>query len=328
MADIIEQQGSTPREKGAQMLVWLREDSPGEKGLAIAGTVGGGRLEAEVIEKARACLSSGQESALHAFDLTGEDAAEMDMICGGSGTVLITVFTSRDAEVLDLARQAIVDKRRAWLVTLLEGDATYSAYVDDYREPTSGCELSEAQLKLIRDSAGPAMHIHDDESIIISARMLTPGPSLYIFGGGHVGLATANLCHLIGFETVIIDDREEFANTERFPHSQCIVTAEGEALSGFAFDDNAYVLIMTRGHLLDYDWLKWVLSLSAMPKYVGMIGSRRKIALIYERLEREGIQKDRIRQVYSPVGLPIAAQTPEEIAVSIAAQLIQIRNNG
>jgi len=269
LADIIEQQGSTPREKGAQMLVWLREDSPDEKGLAIAGTIGGGRLEAEVIEKARECLSSGQEAALHVFDLTGEDAAEMDMICGGSGTVLITVFTNRDAEILDLACQAIADKRRAWLVTLLEGDSAFSAFVDDYREPESGCELSEAQ----------------------------------IFGGGHVGLATANLCHLIGFETVIIDDREEFANAERFPHSLCIVTAEGEALSDFAFDDNAYVLIMT-------------------------IGSRRKIAMIYERLERDGIPKDRISQVYSPVGLPIAAQTPEEIAVSIAAQLIQIRNNG
>ena len=322
LAEIIEHQGSTPREEGARMLVWLT----GDDGFAIAGTIGGGRLEAEAVAQARVCLSDGSQGALHPFDLTGEDAASMDMICGGSGLVLITVLTDQDRQALDLAAKAIQIRRRAWLVTLYENETTYTAYVDDDKEPVSGKALTEDQVTLMIDSTGPAMHTFDDEHITVSARALSPGPLLYIFGGGHVGLETAVICHRIGFDTVVIDDREEFANPERFPNARCIVAADEGDLPALILDEHVYIILMTRGHLLDYEWLKWTLSLPVMPKYVGMIGSRRKIAMIYKRLEQEGIATDRIGKVVSPIGLSIGAQTPEEIAVSIAAQLIQIRS--
>ncbi len=346
LAEIIEHQGSTPREKGALMLVWNHGGDHEERtignGIAIAGTIGGGRLEGEVADKAakaagavEAAQSAGAldgaraeqwTGCLHSFELSGNDAADMDMICGGSGTVMISLLDSRDQQTLDMAAQAVDKRQRAWLVTLLEGNTSYTAFVNEAKDLICGRELTEKQKKLILDGAGPAMHTEHLEGITVYARSLSSGPLLYIFGAGHVGLETAKVAHQIGFETSVIDDRPEFANPQRFPDACCIVAETAGDLPALHWDDQVYVLIMTRGHLLDYQWLLWILSLPVMPKYVGMIGSRRKTSMIYDRLAKDGIDGERIRQVYSPVGLAIGAQTPAEIAVSISAQLIQIRN--
>lgn len=336
LAEIIEHQGSTPREKGAQMLVWNHGDDHEERsigaGVAIAGTIGGGRLEGDVAQKAAKAVAAAEAgegqatNCLYPFELSGSDAAGMDMICGGSGTVMITILDSRDQKALDMAAQAMEKRQRAWLVTLLEGCFAYTAFVNESKELVCGRELTEKQKKLILDGAGPAMHTEHLEGTRIYARLLSPGPLLYLFGAGHVGLETAKVTHQIGFETVVIDDRAEFANSLRFPNARCIVAETEKNLPSLHLDDQIYVLIMTRGHLMDYQWLMWTLSLPLMPKYVGMIGSRRKTSMIYERLEKDGIDKNRIRKVYSPVGLDIGAQTPAEIAVSIGSQLIQIRN--
>lgn len=340
LAEIIEHQGSTPREKGAQMLVWNHGDDHEQRsigaGVAITGTIGGGRLEGEVAEKAAKAVAAAATGAaagasrgtgcLYPFELSGADAAGMDMICGGSGTVMITLLDRRDQKALEMAAQAMEKRQRAWLVTLLEGESSYTAFVNEAKDLVCGRELTEKQKKLMLDGAGPAMHTEHLEGTRIYARLLSPGPLLYLFGAGHVGLETAKVAHQIGFETVVIDDRAEFANASRFPDARCIVAETAQDLPALHLDDQVYVLIMTRGHLMDYQWLIWALSLPLMPKYVGMIGSRRKTAMIYERLEKDGIDRQRIGQVYSPVGLAIGAQTPAEIAVSIGAQLIQLRN--
>jgi xanthine dehydrogenase accessory factor len=321
-AEIIEHQGSTPREEGAQMLVWLTDRGSFE----IAGTIGGGRLEAEAIEKACSCLSTAQDGAVIDIDLSGIDAAETDMICGGSCTVMVTVLAGRDTETLKKAAESISLRQRAWLVTLWEGDNAHTAFVDGDRRIVCGDELTQEQSASVLDSIGPAMHTQDDEAVTIWARRLSAGPLLYVFGGGHVGLSTVLIGNHIGFDTIVIDDREAFVNEQRFPDSRCIVAGSPAELPELGIGVNDYIVIMSRGHLLDYDWLHWVLSLETMPKYVGMIGSRRKTAAIYERLKREGVANERIDQVVSPIGLAIDAQTPEEIAVSIAAQLVQVRN--
>jgi xanthine dehydrogenase accessory factor len=132
---------------------------------------------------------------------------------------------------------------------------------------------------------------------------------------------------LVGFRLVVVDDREEFANRQRFPWADQVLAADYEScFDHLEFNDHTYAVIVTRGHLHDANVLAAVL---ARPyRYVGMIGSRRKRNMIYDRLLADGVSPDKIKTVHSPIGLSIGAETPEEIAVSIVAELIQTRSEG
>jgi len=149
-------------------------------------------------------------------------------------------------------------------------------------------------------------------------------PTLYLFGGGHVSLAVSKVANLAGFETVVIDDREAFANKERFP--EAVETHAGpweEVFPRLQLNEFSYLVIATRGHKGDLACLRWALTTPA--RYIGMVGSKRKLIEFYKVLEREGVQADRLEQVHSPVGLDIGALTPQEIAVSVVAEMIAVR---
>lgn len=149
--------------------------------------------------------------------------------------------------------------------------------------------------------------------------------SVVICGGGHVSLALAQILHLLEFYVIVMDDRKEFANQSRFPMADEIICLDYEKeFHKQTFDPNSYFVIVTRGHKADYVCLKDVLDRSF--GYVGMIGSRSKVSLAYERLEREGVTKEKINTIHSPIGINIGAKTPMEIAVSIASELIQTKN--
>jgi xanthine dehydrogenase accessory factor len=154
---------------------------------------------------------------------------------------------------------------------------------------------------------------------------ILPQPMLYIFGGGHVSGATARVAHMAGFAIGIVDDRETYANAERFPMASAIHTTYEEAFEKIKPTASTYLLIVTRGHKDDMRVLAWAVRTGA--RYIGMIGSRRKVISVYHALEREGFGEKEFDQVHAPVGLEIGALTPEEIAVSIAAELIAIRRN-
>jgi xanthine dehydrogenase accessory factor len=154
---------------------------------------------------------------------------------------------------------------------------------------------------------------------------ILPQPVLYIFGGGHISSAVARSASAAGFGIAIADDREAFANTERFPMAGALYTTYEDAFKKIKPNASSYLLIVTRGHKDDMRVLAWAVRTEA--RYIGMIGSKRKVLSVYKALEREGYSAEEFDRVHAPVGLDIGALAPEEIAVSIAAELIAVRRN-
>lgn len=154
---------------------------------------------------------------------------------------------------------------------------------------------------------------------------ILPQPALYIFGGGHVSMALAQAAHTAGFAIGVIDDRESFANAERFPMAREIFTSFDDAYAKLQPNASTYIVIVTRGHKDDMRVLAWAVNTDA--KYIGMIGSKRKVISVYEALEKEGYAPEKFENVHAPVGLEIGALTPEEIAISITAELIAVRRH-
>jgi xanthine dehydrogenase accessory factor len=153
---------------------------------------------------------------------------------------------------------------------------------------------------------------------------ILPVQTLYLFGAGHVSVNVYRAARMTGFEVVVVDDRESYANRERFPEAKDVYAEDFErALSQLAPNHSSYVVIVTRGHRDDMRVLRWAVGTPA--KYIGMIGSQRKVIAIYKQLENEGVSPEQLARVYAPVGLDIGAVTPEEIAIAIIAEMIAIR---
>ena len=152
---------------------------------------------------------------------------------------------------------------------------------------------------------------------------ILPQPRLFIFGGGHISTAVAKVASLAGFWIGIVDDRASFANAERFPMAGEIHTSFEDAFAKIQPNASTYLVIVTRGHKDDMRVLEWAVQTS--PRYIGMIGSKRKVISVYKALEKSGIAAEKLEGVFAPVGLEIGALTPEEIAVSITAELIAVR---
>ena len=154
---------------------------------------------------------------------------------------------------------------------------------------------------------------------------IEPAPELYIVGAGHVGFHLARVAHEVGFVVHVVDDREKFANRERFPHAAEIVTEDIPTwIERTAIPPHAYVVIVTRGHNNDLDALRALAPRDL--RYLGLIGSRAKVARIYDALVAEAMSADLLRQVHAPIGIDIGAVTPQEIAVSILAELIAVKH--
>jgi len=154
---------------------------------------------------------------------------------------------------------------------------------------------------------------------------ILPQPVVYLFGAGHVSTAVAKAAHSAGFGIAVIDDREAFANAERFPMAQEIFTSYEDAFEKLRPNASSYLVIVTRGHKEDMRVLAWAVRTAA--RYVGMIGSKRKVLSVYKALEAEGYSSEEFERVFAPMGLEIGALSPEEIAISIVAELIAVRRN-
>jgi len=154
---------------------------------------------------------------------------------------------------------------------------------------------------------------------------ILPQPTLYIFGAGHVSMALAQAALTAGFAIGVIDDRESFANAQRFPMAREIYASYEEAFERLKPNASSYLVVVTRGHKDDMRVLAWAVGTQA--RYIGMIGSKRKVLSVYKALEKEGLPAEKFARVHAPVGLEIGALTPEEIAISITAELIAVRRN-
>jgi xanthine dehydrogenase accessory factor len=154
---------------------------------------------------------------------------------------------------------------------------------------------------------------------------ILPQPALFIFGAGHIGQSVAEVAGRLGFKIVVADDRVKYANAERFPGAEVVVDDWENLFGRLSINDSSFVLIATRGHQYDMNCLRMALRTPA--RYIGLLGSRRKSRLLLETLAREGVSEAELQRVYAPVGIEIGSETPEEIAVSIAAELIAVRKN-
>ena len=189
--------------------------------------------------------------------------------------------------------------------------------------------LDEPALEAARRIAhlGNTESIATAEGVEIFVEGFTTPPTLVMVGGGHVGKATADLAHQLGYRVYVVDDRPEFSNEERFPYAEEVIVAPYSHWSDrLSINVNSFLVVATRGHRFDDMALESALKTRA--RYIGLLGSRRKTLMIYRRLMEQGVTKERIREVYAPVGLNIGALTPEELAVSIMSEIIMIRRGG
>jgi xanthine dehydrogenase accessory factor len=155
---------------------------------------------------------------------------------------------------------------------------------------------------------------------------ILPPAVLYVFGAGHVSLSLCKTAQMAGFEVTVVDDREAYANRERFPEAQEVIAEDFEKVTArLAPSESAYIVIVTRGHRDDMRVLRWAVQTPA--RYIGMIGSKRKVIAVYRELQKEGLPAQLFDRVHAPVGLHIGAITPEEIAVAITAEMIAVRRH-
>jgi xanthine dehydrogenase accessory factor len=323
LATVFEAKGSAPRTAGAKMLV--RPDG------SILGTIGGGRLEHDAIEVARRLFDS-RQSVIHRFELTGNDVAAMDMICGGSGEVWLHLLTAGDKNtsiVCQTMTGVLTRRESGWLITEI-GDCENTAdrqfcLVGADRSVTGRLCAEAGLLDEWIDNAGslPAhTEIKGGERFLIEP--IRPGRTVFVFGAGHVSQQVVPLCETVDFRTVVLDDRAEYACRPRFPDASEIWVMESfENWDGLAIDEASFIVILTRGHI--YDKVVLAKALRTPAAYVGMIGSRRKRDKIYQALREEGFSQRDIDRVHSPIGMDIAAETPAELAVSIVGELIRVR---
>ena len=320
LATVLTRQGSTPRGAGSRLLADAR-------GALLCGTVGGGLAEARVLELAQIVLRDGQSRCL-VIDMSGNMAAQSEMICGGTLEVLVEPLGVEHLPLFQLVRDALTgpNQNGALLVRHLTAAPHRAVCLDgiwhgEPLPPAVSCALGSA-LPARAEAASAIIEVEGERWAV--ERWLGP-PRLILAGGGHVSRPTAHIAALAGFAVTVLDDRPEFSRPDRFPKAQCVRTVPefANCFSELEPDSRTCIVIITRGHLHDASVLAQALTTRA--GYIGMIGSRRKRDDVYATLRAQGVPEHRLARVHCPVGLAIKAETPEEIAVSIVAECIAHR---
>ncbi len=330
LATLITRVGSAPRAVGAKYLI--REDG------TSFGSIGGGCVEAEVWQEAQKVMEKGGGRVLH-FELTSEQLAEGGLICGGNIDIFLEPLQEEFLNIYQEAARIRQKGGSAILATLVSVDGTFPKEKNSktLMKPSGekvGSLLGGAELEkeILREGEG-LLKEKKPKVLVLSSKnrrteiLLEPifsEPTVYIFGAGHVSEQVIPLAKRVHFKVVVIDDREMFANRERFPEADEVIVSEFErCFDQLNIDDSSYIVIVTRGHLYDGFVLEQALKSNA--RYIGMIGSKKKIRTLYQNLMEKGIAKDALDRVYAPIGIDINSETPEEIAVSIVAELIKVR---
>ncbi len=323
LISLLDLKGSTPRHEGSKMAV-------GDGGKAF-GTIGGSLLEAEAVNKARKVLKNGC-SEIFTFDLTGVNVENPDMICGGNAEILLEYMAPTEENRLFVKQwyENISNGQNCYLCTCLQRGDTVSI---TGRALISGNDVTgtlpegiqpgnlKEEFRTIREAA--VRSIKNMEVLIEPVKRVK---TLYCFGAGHVGVPTAHIAALAGFHVVVVDDRSDFANTERFPEAREVIVTDdfSHAVEKLPIDEDSFIVIITRGHQYDRVVLEQALKTNA--QYIGMISSRKKRDTIYAALKETGVPQEALDKVHSPIGIAIGGESPGEIAVSIVAELISVRS--
>ncbi|MFN0158692.1 MAG: XdhC family protein [Bacteroidota bacterium] len=328
VATIIATSGSTP--VGALSKMLIHGD-----GTRATGTVGGGCMEGDVLEAARK-LHQDNTAAILTFHLN-EDEVIQGLICGGNLDILVEPVDAHQRELYEKLK-SIRDRGEDCVVAThlaLDGRVLYKAVVTrdelqgsnevlEYWRTIGGAttvDLGAILPKVFQRSQGERLQIENGVMIL---EPVLGRPHLIVFGGGHVSLYVTRVAAMAGFRVTVVDDRIQFANKERFPEAEETIAAEFyDAMEKLSITTSTYAVIVTRGHRSDEEILGRVVKTQA--KYVGMIGSKRKVLATFKNLMKDGVSQDLLEKVRAPMGLDIGAATAEEIAVSIVAEMIQVR---
>ena len=333
LATIVATKGSTPQVPGASALF-------SSEGL-LEGTLGGGLLEADAQKKALKTLEK-KASLLSEFSLRADIFSGEGAICGGEVKILIDACPEENRDTFQAVSQSLIKRESGILVTFInrisEEKVSLSRRWTERKEkfaadPGAHLSLFKKEIKSTFSEGKPFLlkvkkEIFPEKvkETSLFLEPIFPFPQLVIAGAGHVGQAVTHLGSLLNFEVTVIDDRPEFANQERLPDADHIIVDEiGKAIQNFPISSDTYLVIVTRGHKYDAAALRQCISSEA--SYIGMIGSARKIKLMRQKfLEEEWATSRQFDRVYAPIGIDIQSKTVEEIAISIAAQLVLVRS--
>lgn len=325
LATVVRTEGSTPQVEGAAAIF-------SRTGL-VAGTVGGGVLEARVAEQAARALAD-REPRLIAISLEAEPSDREGAICGGTAEVLIDPGVDASKGVFASALEGFRQRRRGALVSRIRPGHDDTVAVERGWLPAGAPALADDPVfgGLAPEVVESAIE-GERPRLLVEAKdrmwfiePVRPLPRLIVAGAGHIGRAVARLGSLLDFSVTVIDDREEFANTVNVPEADEVVAADiGPAVRAIEDSPDNYYVIVTRGHQKDAEALRAAIGRPAA--YLGMIGSRRKIELMQcEFLENGWATAEAWKAVRAPIGIDIGSRTVEEIAVSIAAELVKVRS--
>ena len=338
VATVVRTSGSTPQKPGAKLLV--RADGSG------VGTLGGGCVEGDIWFAASQLLKSGGPAEMRDYELNEDLAAQDGLVCGGTMYFLLDPIRDEANPNGTKANPDFNDE----VLAAYDGGAPVA--VASLMKAPEGSGLTVGSQLLVRENGSTAGSLGDeklDARASDEARRLmamgkndyivtesgaeffieayTTPPTLVLAGGGHVSRAISNIAKTLGFRIFVIDDREEFSNADRFPEAeQTVVSDYASGFKKLPIGTNSFIIIATRGHRSDT--AATAAAMRPPASYVGLLGSRRKTILIYEELFAQGFTMEQVKSVRSPIGLSISARTPEEIALSIMAEIVAFRLGG
>ena len=333
LATVVETKGSTPQVPGALALF-------SSEGL-LEGTLGGGLLEADAQRKALNSLKK-KASLVSEFSLRDDISSAEGAVCGGEVRILIDACPEEHTNAFRDLSQSLIKRKPGVLATFSNRVSAEKVSLSRYwierkekfaAEPGEHISLFKKEIKRTFSKGRPFLLKVKKEIFPGKAKErylflepVFPLPQLVIAGAGHIGQVVTHLGSLLNFEVTVIDDRPEFANKERLPDADHIVVDDvGNAIKNFPISSDTYLVIVTRGHKQDASALRQCISSEA--SYIGMIGSARKIELLRkEFLEKGWATPSQFDSVCAPIGIDIQSKTVEEIAVSIAAQLVLVRS--
>ncbi len=324
-ATVVTTRGSTPREVGAKMVIRASGET--------MGTIGGGCGEAEAWQAAMDTLKDGRRRML-TLDLTGDVSLDTEMVCGGVMEVFTDLWDDRDLEMLQAAMRAMEESGRLAVLTPLTTDESHphelilgdGRAVGGLGDGDLQARVASQALEALREGISRTIPGTETLPAVFVDVQVAP-PTLLIAGGGHIAVPLSRMGAMLGFRVVVVDDRPVFANEERFPDADEVIAAPfGETLASYPLNDRTYVTIMTRGHAHDLECLSEVIDKPAA--YIGMIGSRRRSRGVLDLVREKGHSEELLARVHAPIGLDIGARSPEEIAVSVIAEVVQARRGG
>jgi len=331
LATVTASRGSTPQKPGCSALF--------VQNTLIAGTVGGGIVESKIQEYAGKCSSTKESAYLH-FSMDNDIEMKEEAVCGGTISILVDADPLGSLPVFQEMLKSLASNKPGVLLTRVTawGDPHvmimryWVTHDTDLPLPDHFRVIIMQEVSNLLSSPADAVYKELDlpvpgekQTAKFFLEPVMPLPRLVIAGAGHIGRALSHFGRLLDFDVIVIDDRKEYANPVNLPDADHLVVKDiGEAMQEEKKDNNTYIAIVTRGHSHDADALKPCIGSSAA--YVGMMGSKKKVAKMHEEfIKNKWATEEQWQKISTPIGIEIGSKTIEEIAVSIAAQLVQAR---